>query len=299
MGGGAGRALGRASARWSRAARARAPRSLLRRPARPRRANGRRAPSDRARGSRPGRSRDRERPRGGDGVPRHRLGGCRRAAQPGVLGAGARLLPPGPSRGGSRRQHHGEHARPRGGGETRAQGHRPRRRSRSARRHVHAVRCRRRRAPGPRGGRGRHRAAAPHVRQRPPAEARAADTRPALRLRTERRDTLQLGPDDRCLNVMPLFHIHGLVAALLASLEAGASVVCTPGFHQVRFFDWLDEPEPTWYTAVPTMHAAVLARSFESADNPSRAIACASSARRRPPCPYPCSKGSRRRSACR
>jgi oxalate---CoA ligase len=30
---------------------------------------------------------------------------------------------------------------------------------------------------------------------------------------------------------MPLFHVHGLVAALLASLEAGASVVCTPGLN--------------------------------------------------------------------
>jgi acyl-CoA synthetase (AMP-forming)/AMP-acid ligase II/thioesterase domain-containing protein len=72
--------------------------------------------------------------------------------------------------------------------------------------------------------------------------------------------TLELGPEDRCLNVMPLFHIHGLVAALLASLDAGASVVCTPGFHQVRFFEWLAALDPTWYSAVPTMHAAVLAR---------------------------------------
>jgi oxalate---CoA ligase len=72
--------------------------------------------------------------------------------------------------------------------------------------------------------------------------------------------TLQLGPGDRCLNVMPLFHVHGLVGALLASLDAGASVVCTPGFHQVRFFEWLEELKPTWYTAVPTMHSAVLTR---------------------------------------
>ncbi len=75
--------------------------------------------------------------------------------------------------------------------------------------------------------------------------------------------TLQLGPDDRCLNVMPLFHIHGLVAALLASLEAGASVACSPGFHRLQFFDWLRDLEPTWYTAVPTMHAAVLGRVRE------------------------------------
>ncbi len=73
--------------------------------------------------------------------------------------------------------------------------------------------------------------------------------------------TLALGPGDVCLNVMPLFHIHGLMAATLASLAAGAQVSCSPGFHALRFFHWLDEVRPTWYTAVPTMHQAVLARA--------------------------------------
>ena len=69
---------------------------------------------------------------------------------------------------------------------------------------------------------------------------------------------LGLSDADRCLNVMPLFHIHGLVAALLASLRSGGSVACTPGFHPLRFFDWVRELRPTWTTAVPTMHQAVL-----------------------------------------
>ena len=73
--------------------------------------------------------------------------------------------------------------------------------------------------------------------------------------------TLHLAPTDRCLNVMPLFHIHGIVASLLASLHSGASIACMPGFHQVEFFGWLDEFHPTWYTAVPTMHAAVVGRA--------------------------------------
>lgn len=73
--------------------------------------------------------------------------------------------------------------------------------------------------------------------------------------------TLNLTPGDRCLNVMPLFHIHGLVAALLASTSAGASVVCTPGFDAPRFFEWFEAARPTWYTAVPTMHQAVLSRT--------------------------------------
>ena len=70
---------------------------------------------------------------------------------------------------------------------------------------------------------------------------------------------LALSPDDRCLNVMPLFHIHGLVGALLATLAGGGSLVCTPGFDERAFFDWVTEFEPTWYTAVPTIHQAIVA----------------------------------------
>lgn len=71
---------------------------------------------------------------------------------------------------------------------------------------------------------------------------------------------LALGPGDRCLNVMPLFHVHGLVGAALASLAAGGAVCCAGGFNPLRFARWLDEEEPTWYTAVPSMHQAVAAR---------------------------------------
>ncbi|MBK36917.1 MAG: AMP-dependent synthetase [Gemmatimonadetes bacterium] len=75
------------------------------------------------------------------------------------------------------------------------------------------------------------------------------------------RNTLSLTPDDRCMNVMPLFHIHGLMAAILASLSAGASVYCTDGFNALRFFALLEDANPTWYTAVPTMHQAILTRA--------------------------------------
>ncbi len=75
------------------------------------------------------------------------------------------------------------------------------------------------------------------------------------------RRTLRLTETDRCMNVMPLFHIHGLMAATMAPLSAGASVFCTPGFNALKFFGWLDEARPTYYTAVPTMHQAILARS--------------------------------------
>jgi acyl-CoA synthetase (AMP-forming)/AMP-acid ligase II len=78
--------------------------------------------------------------------------------------------------------------------------------------------------------------------------------------------SLALGPADRCLNVMPLFHIHGLVAAVLASLDAGGSVFCAPGFSALRFFAWLEESRATWYTAVPTIHHAVLDRAPRNAE---------------------------------
>ena len=73
--------------------------------------------------------------------------------------------------------------------------------------------------------------------------------------------TLRLGRADVCLNVMPLFHIHGLMAPVLATLASGGSVFCAPGFDALRFFGWLAAANPTWYSAVPTMHQAILARA--------------------------------------
>jgi len=78
--------------------------------------------------------------------------------------------------------------------------------------------------------------------------------------------SLDLASDDRCLNVMPLFHIHGLLAAVSASLSVGASIWCAPGFDALRFFGWMREAKPTWYTAVPTMHQAILSRAKRNAD---------------------------------
>lgn len=78
-------------------------------------------------------------------------------------------------------------------------------------------------------------------------------------------ETLQLQAVDRCLNIMPLFHIHGLAAALLASLYAGASVVCSDGVFAQGFFAWLEEFTPSWYTAVPTMHQGILAQAAQQA----------------------------------
>jgi acyl-CoA synthetase (AMP-forming)/AMP-acid ligase II len=83
--------------------------------------------------------------------------------------------------------------------------------------------------------------------------------------------TLALGAGDKCLNIMPLFHIHGLIAAVLSSLAAGGCTVCTPGFNALKFFAWLDEAKPSWFTAVPTMHQAILARAERNKDSLTKA----------------------------
>lgn len=77
---------------------------------------------------------------------------------------------------------------------------------------------------------------------------------------------LDLSNRDKCLNVMPMFHIHGLIAALLAPLSVGGSVCCTSGFAAPQFFQYLNEFQPTWVTAVPTMHQSILAQSVKESN---------------------------------
>jgi acyl-CoA synthetase (AMP-forming)/AMP-acid ligase II len=73
---------------------------------------------------------------------------------------------------------------------------------------------------------------------------------------------LALGPRDRLLNVLPLFHGLGLITGVLAALAAGSSVVCTPGFDAAAFFGWLTEFRPTWYSAIPAIHRALLSAAI-------------------------------------
>ncbi|HEY4972798.1 MAG TPA: AMP-binding protein, partial [Steroidobacteraceae bacterium] len=73
--------------------------------------------------------------------------------------------------------------------------------------------------------------------------------------------SLALTPLDRCLSVMPLFHIHGLIGALLASMAAGSSVALPRAFDPASFFDWLDACQASWYTAVPAIHQAIVAQA--------------------------------------
>jgi oxalate---CoA ligase len=71
------------------------------------------------------------------------------------------------------------------------------------------------------------------------------------------RAILNLTSADRFLSMMPLFHLQGLLSSL-AQMLAGGTVICTAGFDANAFLSWLEEYCPTWYTAGPTLHHAVL-----------------------------------------
>ncbi|MCK1739438.1 amino acid adenylation domain-containing protein [Bradyrhizobium sp. 139] len=77
---------------------------------------------------------------------------------------------------------------------------------------------------------------------------------------------LSLASQDRLLNILPLFHAHGLISGLLTALAAGSSVICTNGFDASSFFGWMRELQPTWYTAVPTIHRALLTAAEANPD---------------------------------
>ena len=73
--------------------------------------------------------------------------------------------------------------------------------------------------------------------------------------------TLRLSNVDRYLNIMPLFHIHGLIAGVLSTFYSGGSIICSNGFDIFSFFKLIKEFNPTWYSGVPTMHQTILSRA--------------------------------------
>ncbi len=81
-----------------------------------------------------------------------------------------------------------------------------------------------------------------------------------------RRELYELTPEDRCLSVAAAFHTGGLMGSLAGPLWCGGSVVCTRGFQVERFFEWLDEYRPTWFSAVPTIFQDILAHAAEYGD---------------------------------
>jgi acyl-CoA synthetase (AMP-forming)/AMP-acid ligase II len=78
-----------------------------------------------------------------------------------------------------------------------------------------------------------------------------------------------LGPDDVSLCVMPLFHVHGLVASTLATLATGGTVVVPAKFSPLSFWRVARDYGVTWYSAVPTLHQLLLARAGDPS-NPAR-----------------------------
>lgn len=73
-------------------------------------------------------------------------------------------------------------------------------------------------------------------------------------------EALKLGPSDRCLTGMPMFHVHGILNALASTLVSGGSFVHSGPFETMAFYAHLRELHPTWITAVPTIYHAIAAR---------------------------------------
>lgn len=80
---------------------------------------------------------------------------------------------------------------------------------------------------------------------------------------------LGVTPADRCLAVPGVFHSHGL-GTLATCVTAGSSLACLPRFSAGAFFESMAACEPTWYTAVPTIHHAILGEAAAYADTVAR-----------------------------
>jgi len=72
-------------------------------------------------------------------------------------------------------------------------------------------------------------------------------------------EALQVGGDDRCLLILPLFHVNGIVVSILTPLRAGASVVIAERFNPNSFFDVIARERPTFFSAVPTIYSMLAA----------------------------------------
>ncbi|XP_050225818.1 probable CoA ligase CCL9 [Mercurialis annua] len=76
----------------------------------------------------------------------------------------------------------------------------------------------------------------------------------------------KLTDSDSTVIVLPLFHVHGLLAGLLSSLGAGAAVTlpATGRFSASTFWKDMVKYNATWYTAVPTIHQIILDRHLSN-----------------------------------
>lgn len=74
-------------------------------------------------------------------------------------------------------------------------------------------------------------------------------------------DTYSLSAEDVSLCVMPLFHVHGLMASTIAALLSGGTVVVPAKFEALSFWRMVGEHRVSWYSGVPTIHQLLLARA--------------------------------------
>ncbi len=74
----------------------------------------------------------------------------------------------------------------------------------------------------------------------------------------------QLSPADVSFCVMPLFHIHGLVASTFAALSAGGVVIAPRRFTPHRFWPQARDHGATWLSAGPTLHQMILDKADDA-----------------------------------
>ncbi|KAL4805105.1 hypothetical protein BDV18DRAFT_152964 [Aspergillus unguis] len=79
-------------------------------------------------------------------------------------------------------------------------------------------------------------------------------------------DSVALTESSRCLNMMPLHHVGGMVRSLFAPMLAGGTTICCASFDPSLFWDVVEQHAPTWYYATPTMHQMILAESEHRPD---------------------------------
>jgi acyl-CoA synthetase (AMP-forming)/AMP-acid ligase II/acetyltransferase-like isoleucine patch superfamily enzyme/acyl carrier protein len=77
-----------------------------------------------------------------------------------------------------------------------------------------------------------------------------------------------LGINDTCLNMMPLNHIGGLARNLFAPILLGGSTILCPAFDANLFWDLVEEQNPTWYYASPSMHSIILEEATNRTGRP-------------------------------
>jgi acyl-CoA synthetase (AMP-forming)/AMP-acid ligase II len=90
-------------------------------------------------------------------------------------------------------------------------------------------------------------------------------------------NTYQLSYSDRTLLVMPLFHVHGLLAGFLTPLKSRGSVIVPARFSASEFWRDFVNHKANWYTAVPTIHQILLKNELPSPMPPIRFIRSCSS----------------------